>query len=967
MEFWPAPTDADDFESLCLDLFQEIWGPQSGAQKNARRGQPQAGVDVYGRVNGQWIGVQCKEKDALVRSRLALAELEAEVEKALGPPPGVLRVAGEKPPFNPALSAFFVATTEANDGPLQERAREITDERGIPVEVWSWTRLWHEISRRPQLLARIGRIYWRQLFELLSAEQKIAPTQLTHVAAELFGREKEFVALDAAWADDRVKVVTLVAWGGVGKTSLVAKWAARLAERNYDEASYFDWSFYSQGTQETGSATGEPFVNAALRFFGGEKGEALASSAKSGWEKGSKLAQFVAKRRALLILDGLEPLQYPPSSPLAGQLKDPGVEALLKGLAARNAGLCVVTTREKLAEQLNAFRGTSFLEWPLERLSTAAGVALLEKLQVKGSRAELEGLVDEVAGHALTLQLLGSYLWVAHGGDVRKRGLVKFEDADRLEQGGHAFRVIAAFVRWLQPRPSVLERISWWFVGKREERLEGERQLSVLRLMGLFDRPADRGCLAALRREPAIEGLTEPLVGLSPAQWELTVTRLADRGLLARAPEGGLDAHPLIREFFAKRLRESQLTAWRSAHGRLFEHLRDSTETFPASLDGLQPLYQAVPHGCHAGLQQQACDEVYKGRICRGQEYFATKKLGAIGADLGAVACFFDSPWSRVSPSLTEATQAWLLNQAAFGLRTLSRLTEAVEPFRAALDIVNARQDWEDAAMCSSNLSELELTLGDLFAAMQDAERSVAYADRCEGVFLRMAFRTNRADALHQVGRCAEALEWFREAERLQAEERPKSPWLYSLGGFRYNDLLLGEAERAAGRSEGGGGGGVVGALLRDVEERAKEALVSAERNRQLLSIGLDRLTLGRVALYRAILEGGDLARARAEIEQAVDGLRFAGTLDHLPKGLLTRAWLRAKEGDEAAARADLAEAEDIATRGPMPLYLADIHLYRGRLFKDREALAESRRLIEKHGYLRRLGELEDAERSLST
>ena len=63
----------------------------------------------------------------------------------------------------------------------------------------------------------------------------------------------------------------------------------------------------------------------------------------------------------------------------------------------------------------------------------------------------------------------------------------------------------------------------------------------------------------------------------------------------------------------------------------------------------------------------------------------------------------------------------------------------------------------------------------------------------------------------------------------------------------------------------------------------------------------------------------------------------------------------------------DLAEAEDLATRGPMPLYLADIHLYRGRLFKDREALAESRRLIEKHGYLRRLGELEDAERSLST
>lgn len=45
-----------------------------------------------------------------------------------------------------------------------------------------------------------------------------------------------------------------------------------------------------------------------------------------------------------------------------------------------------------------------------------------------------------------------------------------------------------------------------------------------------------------------------------------------------------------------------------------------------------------------------------------------------------------------------------------------------------------------------------------------------------------------------------------------------------------------------------------------------------------------------------------------------------------------------------------------------MPLYLADIALYRARLFKDRDALATARRLIENHGYWRRKEELEDAE-----
>jgi hypothetical protein len=106
-----------------------------------------------------------------------------------------------------------------------------------------------------------------------------------------------------------------------------------------------------------------------------------------------------------------------------------------------------------------------------------------------------------------------------------------------------------------------------------------------------------------------------------------------------------------------------------------------------------------------------------------------------------------------------------------------------------------------------------------------------------------------------------------------------------------------------------------------------------------------------------------------------VSGLRRAGQQDHLPRGLLTRAWLRALTGARTgpeSAQSDLDEAWEIAERGPMPLFLADIHLYRARLF-FREAkypwpqspqhdLAEARRLIFKHGYLRRKEELEDAE-----
>ena len=123
-----------------------------------------------------------------------------------------------------------------------------------------------------------------------------------------------------------------------------------------------------------------------------------------------------------------------------------------------------------------------------------------------------------------------------------------------------------------------------------------------------------------------------------------------------------------------------------------------------------------------------------------------------------------------------------------------------------------------------------------------------------------------------------------------------------------------------------------------------------------------DHLTLGRSRLYAAVLDGHDLSDASTEIESAVDGLRRAGDASQpVAWGLLTRAWLRASTDDPDGARADLDEAWEIAERGPMPLFQADVLLHRGRLFEDRAALGEARRLIEKHGYGRRLGELEDA------
>ena len=124
--------------------------------------------------------------------------------------------------------------------------------------------------------------------------------------------------------------MTFIALGGEGKTSLVAKWAVGIAEKGWPGAdAAFGWSFYSQGTSEQQASSSDLFLAEALKFFGAPAIE----GGENAHDKGRRLADVRRRKRAALILDGLEPLQYPPTSPLAGQLKDEGLHALLKGLA----------------------------------------------------------------------------------------------------------------------------------------------------------------------------------------------------------------------------------------------------------------------------------------------------------------------------------------------------------------------------------------------------------------------------------------------------------------------------------------------------------------------------------------------------------------------------------------------------------------------------------------------------------
>ncbi|MCK5148182.1 hypothetical protein KAR48_15610 [bacterium] len=770
---------------------------------------------------------------------------------------------------------------------------------------------------------------------------KIDTYKLPNTNPDVFGREKELEILDTAWENSHTKILSFIAWGGVGKSALVNAWLNNMEKVGYRGAEkVYGWSFYSQGTTQKGQASADIFINDAFKWF-----DYSGEIPKSQHERGRLLAEIISAQKTLLILDGLEPLQHPPGE-MHGFLKDETMKALLKNLARNMNGVCIITSRCNIKD-IQATEGRLSLTQDLEQLSDKAGMAVLKSYNLKGKDSELIKISREFKGHALALHLVGGYLKAYHNGDIKQRFEIP-RLAYEEKNGGHARRVMESYEKWFAEN--------------------NKAELDILNLLGLFDRPAKKEAIDILKKEPAIKGLTERLQNLSLRNWQNAIIHLREQSLIAETDDGEpdtLDCHPLIREHFGETLQKQLPYAWKEAHERLYEYYKHlPKKELPDTLEEMEPLFAAVMHGCQAGLYNEAEYDIYWKRICRGDEAFINHKLGAFGADLSCLSGFFETLWDKPATELTEHRKAVVLSWAGFALRAVGRLSEAAEPLKAGLEMYSNNKDWAYAAGSASNLSELYLTLGDVVSAQEYGKQCVIFADRSEDGFHMESKRTTHADALFQGGETKLSETLFIEAENMQEKRQPGYPYLYSLLGFRYCDLLV-----SLGKYQ-------------EVVDRARTVLEIAERNNWLLDIALAKLTIGK-----ALMHLGNYADAEKNLNHAVNGLREAGTQHRLPWALLASATFYRLQMNFAKCWTDLDEAREIAEYGQMRLHLTDYHLEACRtitvqisnsvsgfeIIENGETLRlttqemqarfkahfkEAERLIEETGYHRRDGEL---------
>lgn len=801
----------------------------------------------------------------------------------------------------------------------------------------------------------------------------------------LIGRKEQLSELDRCWTatgQSKPNIATVVTWGGQGKSALLQEWLKRLERQSYRGADrVYCFTFQDRGVGDD-TISAADFIEHAWGFFVG--GRPQMSSRRL---LGDELARHIRDRRTLLVLDGLEALQFPPGECL-GKLKPEAdaIAALVSTLAERNKGLCVLSSRLPISD-LSGFREPTVCRIELPPLAPEDGARLLKQEGVKGSHKELQQAATAFGGHCFALQLLARYLkhrYPLKGGsegDARRwRAVPRLESDER--DGADARRVMACYDKWFKDKP----------------------ERALLRLLGFYDEPAGAEAMKALCQPPLVPGLNETIPPPCSGEWNSLLAHLRELHLLLDPdpdnPEA-VNAHALVREHFGESLRRETPDAWKEGHRRLFEYLRPTADVRPppsTTFDEMKPLYKAVAHGCKAGCHRLALNEVYKTHIQRDREYYSTRKLGggAIDAELEALADFFRNGWSRIvekergetDENLHDDEKAYVLAEVGCDLRYLGRLADATTPLTESLTKYAAlaqetrrTEDWVDAALVADELSAVHLLLGDMKKALAFGDKSLQLADSSGDFLQRMSKRTTRGEALLRAGMDDEAEMRFREAweirpkmladwktRRSSSDRSPFPPLYSSLFTYRYGDWLIHrkqftEASRVANAEL---------RLWGDHGDRTDHAFC--------------HLLFGRVLSENLEAGSKELAEGRQHLERAVTDLRLAGREDYLPLALVALARLQVTTAVRSGSKKldtfsvnlvdaskNCQEALSISDRCRMLLHKTDCHLCdvgwhlaMGDAEAARESFAKAEALVDEIHYDQCRKELDELKRKLT-
>lgn len=527
------------------------------------------------------------------------------------------------------------------------------------------------ISRTPRVEQRVGIVR--------------PPAHQPEISRIAIGRATELAQLDALLENHTCIAITGV--GGMGKSTFTAM---------YLSAAPYTSTCWRNLHHNPGFAD---FTQAAISSLGLYFDPATMPRPQDQANYLASVLRGNSDIRQLIVLNNFE-------SVIGADEVEAGWQELLElAIAGLGESRVLLTTRDLPYTR----QGREPYRYPLGGLSEADGVALLERLGVSATPAELTQAVKLAGGHPLALVFF----------------------ADLSHNHGYSVADLLMETAWSE---HVAER----FLDKIYRQLPANAQ-AVLNYFSVFDAPAEAEAVAGM-----LAHLPDPAAAWSKAQVQRAAAQLTDRSLL-EARAGYYQLHPIIREYAHKRLADAP--NYHRAAADYFQSIytHNPYDNPPRNLSDVQPLLDAIAHLCAAGDYEAAFDVFIAGREHASGKWF--RHLSMLMTSWGEymrVAAICQPLANAPADHLSSEKRSVAINNLGIIYYSLGQYDEAIAWFNRGLELTSQ----EDVR----NKLNLLANLGLVYQKMKDYDRAIEYNEQVISLASESGYLPPQSTALSNMG-----------------------------------------------------------------------------------------------------------------------------------------------------------------------------------------------------------------------
>jgi tetratricopeptide (TPR) repeat protein len=722
------------------------------------------------------------------------------------------------------------------------------------------------------------------LYEKLTADLKqfpVPPYTANPYAlqANFTGRVAERSFLSDWLTKDQHPMLSLIAFGGMGKSALAWYWLMKDVKGSDEQPKKMVWwSFYDI---ESGF---ERFLKKAIEYFGDE--EVDWDKLPSTRDRMEHLYTLLRDNRYLLVLDGVERVLRAYAgmgSPYQGdEIKEdergdfrsciePHCSMFLQWLATGHPRTKTLLTSRLFPRELDELEGC--VRKDLKRMDKDDAVEFFRRQGVKGARAEIEEACGAYNYHPLSLRLLSGMILK----DMKYNGDIK------------------AWTRH-NPLPDLVPK-EHHILDLAYDSLDKKKQAFISRLAA-FRNPMDYDAISIFNDFGGEDTFNEVLL------------ELVGRGMLFRDEKSNkFDLHPIVRRYCYERLKNKE-----NIHSVLIDYFA----YIPApekieSVDDLASVIELYHHTVRAGKYDEALN-VYYNRIWHSIFY----TFGAYQTEIELLRELFPDDEDKLPRLKKEEDQAWTLNELANSYSLSGQPRRAIPLVERQNAIREKRGDKKNLAIGLGNLASNLIRVGKLDAAETNLRRSIETSfgindalDVARGhneLGLLLAYRGEFVDLENELGK---ALESFTNLKNQQSQG---IVWAYRA----IRSILMSNADEALNAAKKARELADVGKLERDIIQA--EYLIGA-----------------------AHLMKGSSTEAEKHITESLTRDRKINLVEFEPDILLEFAKLQFHQDHKPKALKQAEEALQIADRCESLLKQADIHHFLAEFYLDADNLEKAK------------------------